>query len=120
MPYLIDSNCVIDHLDGRYESHTLLDRLAPYGITISIVTYMEVYQGVARDPDSEAAEAQFRAFVDSVPVLPFSIAVAERCARLRETLRQQGRRVKGRALDLMIAGTALEYGLTLVTRNWDD
>jgi predicted nucleic acid-binding protein len=28
--------------------------------------------------------------------------------------------VKSRALDLIIAATALEYGLTLVTKNTDD
>ncbi len=51
---------------------------------------------------------------------PLLSCVAERCPLLRETLRSQGRRVNSRALDLMNAATALEHGLTLVTRNVDD
>jgi predicted nucleic acid-binding protein len=46
-----------------------------------------------------------------------SLAVAERCARLREALRTQSKRVNSRALDLIIAATALEYDLTLITEN---
>jgi predicted nucleic acid-binding protein len=46
--------------------------------------------------------------------------VAERCARLRETLRTQKKRVNSRTLDLIIAAIALEYGLTLITKNTED
>jgi predicted nucleic acid-binding protein len=59
-------------------------------------------------------------FLLGVLILPFSFAVAERCARLRETLKSQNKRVNSRALDLIIAATALEYNLTLVTKNTDD
>lgn len=81
---------------------------------------MEIYQGVERAGDPEGAEAELSAFLESVPILPFSPAVARRCARLRESLRRSGRRVNQRALDLIIAATALEHDLTLVTRNQDD
>jgi predicted nucleic acid-binding protein len=46
--------------------------------------------------------------------------VAQRCARLREALRGDRRRVDARAFDLLVAATALEYDLTLVTRNLRD
>jgi len=48
------------------------------------------------------------------------LAVAKRCASLRETLKKQGKRVKARALDLMTAAIALENNLTVVTRNSED
>lgn len=98
----------------------LLDRLAPSGISMSIVPYMEAFQGTLREPDPVASQAQLDILVASVPILPLSDAVARRCARLRETLREQGRRVGSRALDLIVAATALEHELILVTRNVRD
>jgi predicted nucleic acid-binding protein len=55
-----------------------------------------------------------------VPVLPLTPAIAQRCAHLREHLKRQGKRPNRRAFDLIIAGTALEHGLTLVTHNRQD
>ncbi len=84
---------------------------------------MEVYQGVLRSPDPRQAEQRLDAFLTAVPVLPISRAVARRCAQLREVLLQQGRQsgqVRRRALDLLIAATAMEYGCTLVTHNAED
>ena len=120
MPYLVDTDWVIDHLANVPEAVQLLDRLAPEGIAISIITYMEVYQGVLRSSGPEGNQSKLKAFVDTVPVLPLTATVARRCAHLRETLRRQGKRVNARALDLIIAATALEYDLTLVTRNTED
>ena len=39
---------------------------------------------------------------------------------VREDLRRSGRRVRHRLLDLINAATAIEYDLTLVTRNTVD
>lgn len=120
MPYLIDSDQVIDHLANIPTTVELLDKLSNDGVAISIITYMEAFQGIDRSPSPEEANRKFEAFLSGVPVLPFTIAVAQRCARLRETLRGQGKRVNSRALDLINAATALEYNLTLVTRNIED
>jgi tRNA(fMet)-specific endonuclease VapC len=121
MAYLIDSDWVIDHLANVPEATELLEGLAEEGIAISVVTYMEVFQGLLRSPSvQEEAEPRFGAFVEGVPVVPLSLAVARRCARIRQTLRRQRKRVNTRALDLIIAAAALEHDLTLVTRNLED
>ncbi|MGH2354227.1 MAG: type II toxin-antitoxin system VapC family toxin [Chloroflexota bacterium] len=120
MPYLIDTDWLIDYLAGEADAQVLIDPLVPAGIAISIIFYMEAYQGVLRSPDPRQAEARLNAFLQTVPVLPFSVQVAQRCATLREDLRKQGKRVRSRALDLLTAAIALEYDLTLVTRNKDD
>jgi tRNA(fMet)-specific endonuclease VapC len=120
MPYLVDTDWVIDYLAGIAEALDLLGRLADEGIAISVVTYMVIYQGIERTPNPLRTEAAVAAFLEGVPVVPFSLAVARRCARLRERLRREGRRVHARALDLVVAATALEHDLVLVTRNRDD
>lgn len=120
MSYLIDSDIVIDFLGNESYAATLLNELASDAIVISIFTYMEVYQGLLRSEDPEAAHRQSRAFQDQVPVMPFSAACARRCAQLRHDMARNALRTRSRAIDLMNAAIAIEHGLTLVTRNVRD
>lgn len=115
---LIDSDIVIDYVADDFAARQLVDSLFDTGVAISMITYMEVFQGRIRA--SEAERAAYDAFLARVPVLPLSMSVARRCAVLRDTLRSQGKRVRNRALDLLTAATALEHDLTLVTRNIAD
>jgi tRNA(fMet)-specific endonuclease VapC len=119
MRYLIDSDWFIDYLDEVPEAVTLVQSLASDGFAISIITYIEVCQGVFQR-GSVAAEQQLAALLQIIPIVPVSIPVAERCGRTRARMQGQGRRIRARALDLIIAATALEHDLTLVTRNTDD
>ena len=120
MPYLIDTDWFIDYIADEPQAVELLEKLAADGIALSIVSYMESYQGVLRSSGQDEARRRFERILQDVPVLPFSLAVARRCAGLREQLRNAGRRVNQRALDLVIASTAIEHDLSLVTRNTDD
>ena len=80
----------------------------------------EGYQGVVRSPYVKEARAKLQIFRWSVPILPVSLSVAKRCAALREQLKQEQKRVKARALDIMNTAIAIEYDLMLVTRNVED
>jgi tRNA(fMet)-specific endonuclease VapC len=121
MSYLLDTDWLIDFLAGDPAARSLVATILPDGIAISIITYMEIYEGIERSPARRADERSFRAFLSGVPVLPFSRTVARRTARLRAELRRRNPSiVRRRALDVIIAATALTYDLTLVTRNTDD
>jgi predicted nucleic acid-binding protein len=120
VPYLIDSDWLVDYLGNDPAAIAHIDPLIPDGVAISIITYMEAYQGTLRKADPTRAAAELAAFLGQAPVLPLSLEVAQRCAQLREELSRQRKRTRSRALDLLIAATALHYGLTLVTRNRDD
>lgn len=117
MPYLLDTDIIIYQLNGVTAAHSLLQELRSSGIAISAVTYMETVDGLASDPNSVAVRQRFETLVSPIPVLPFSSEEADRCAHLRAALRQQGKRVRPRVLDLMIAATALEHDMALVTNN---
>lgn len=120
MPYLIDTNWLIDQLADKPEAVQLLRRLADEGIAISIVSYMELFQGVVESPDPDAAQRKLSVLLTATPILPFTQEVAETCARIRAELKRRGRRIRPRALDLQIAATAIVSDLTLVTQNMDD
>lgn len=120
MANLLDSDVVIDLLASEPNIVALVRSLAPAGLAMSAVTYMEAYQGVRRGVDPVAEEAALQDLVASFPVLPFTATEARRCALIREELRRQGRRTESRSLDLLVAATAIEAGFVLVTRNTRD
>src|SRR2546423_13796288 len=57
---------------------------------------METYQGVLRTSHPTQAKRQFETLLQTIPVLPFSMSGAKRCAQLREDLRLAGKRVHDR------------------------
>jgi tRNA(fMet)-specific endonuclease VapC len=118
MSYLIDSDWVADYLKGRADARSLLDSLFADGLAISIITYAEVYEGVYYGTQRRRHEEGFRAFVQATSVLSITRAVARRYAVLRGRLQREGQLID--QPDLLIAATALEHDLTLVTRNIRD
>jgi predicted nucleic acid-binding protein len=61
MRYLVDTDWVAEYLVNRERTVTLLDRLAPEGLGISLMTYGAIYEGVLYGRDPARAEAVFRA-----------------------------------------------------------
>lgn len=120
MPYLIDSDIVIDRLSEDAQIVQFLSGIAPLGLAISVVTYMEVYQGIFRVLDPDRLVADLDAFVADAPIPPLTPAAARRCAELRHVLDRRDRRVRTRSLDLVTAAIALEFDHALVTRNHAD
>jgi predicted nucleic acid-binding protein len=117
---LIDSDWTIDYLNRTPDALALFEPLGGEALFISAITYLEAFQGTLRDDNPARAAATLDRFVLAVPVLDVTTAVARRCARLRDDIRRRVRRIDSRAFDLLIAATALEHGLTLVTRNVRD
>lgn len=120
MAYLLDTDWAIDVLEGRLEAHLLFARLLPDGVAVSIITYLEVYEGIRGGRNREEAERVFREFLRGVDVLGINRATARRTADIRVDLRSRKRSINDRAMDLIIAGTAIAHGLVLVSRNSRD
>jgi len=120
MSSLLDTDILRYYLDDVPQAVELVGTLVSDGIALSIISYIELYQGTLQTPDPVQAQDRLEALLTIVPMLPLTPEVARRCARLREQLKRQGKRVRQGGLDLIIAATALEHNLTLVTRNRDD
>lgn len=115
MSYLADTDIVISYLNGRSEAVGLVRRLRLSGLAISLPTYGEVVEGILFSRDPAGREEVFRRFLIGVQVLPFDTDLMRRFAKLRGELRATGQLILD--FDLLIAATAFEYNLTLVTRN---
>jgi predicted nucleic acid-binding protein len=67
----------------------------------------------ARDPAGE--QLRWRQLLRAIDVLDVTAAIADIWAQLRGFLRQRGQTTGDN--DLLIAATALQFGLTVITRN---
>jgi predicted nucleic acid-binding protein len=117
--YLIDTDWIIDVLHGNEAAtQTLLD-LAPDGLTLSLITYGELYEGAHFARDRETALSGLHAFVRGKDILPLTIDIMERFAVVRGQLPRNVRQQVG-DMDLLIAATAIHHDLVLLTRNTRD
>ncbi len=107
----------------RQRNHNLvhwIERVSSQDLFLSVVTVGEIERGIERQRQLDPSFAERLAlWLDAVlrtyegRILPVDISVARRWGRLSQ-------RVGNMGLDLAVAATALEHGLTVATRNISD
>lgn len=120
MRYLLDTTVLIPYLAGDRPEVALVARLSDAGIAVSIISYLEVWQGTIDVSDPGSAQRRVEALFVSIPLLPVDIAVARRSAELRAMIKRQGGNPRRRSFDIVIAATAIEHHMELVTHNTKD
>jgi toxin FitB len=117
--YLLDTMVLSETMKRRPEARVIawLKRVAAADAFISVVSIGEIERGIARarrqsDPFAERLMAWLGQILTAYGdrILVADVAVARRWGRLCEAIGHAG-------TDLLIAATALEHGLTVVTRN---
>ncbi len=122
--FLLDTNIVSELRKGERANGGVRQFAQQHSVDsfhLSVITIMELRMGVLALARKDAAQARtigdwmdnqiLRHFAGRI--LPVSLAIAERCAALHVPDRRQER-------DALIAATALEHGLTVITRNERD
>ena len=109
MPYLIDSDVLIDVSRGKQPAQEYVDWL-PEAWGISQFSALELIVGARDNRDLAAIDA----FLSAFSIIPLRESTGVRAYRLLKTYaKSHGLRV----FDSLVAATAIEEGLTLVTRN---
>ena len=120
--YLLDTNVISETRKVRADSGVIafLSAADAAALFLSVLTLGELRKGVeAKRRSDPVAADRLGAWVDGIEttfadrVLPIDAAVARRWGEL-----SAGRSLP--VIDALIAATAIEYGLTLVTRNTRD
>ncbi|KAM3090011.1 type II toxin-antitoxin system VapC family toxin [Phormidesmis sp. 146-35] len=116
MRYLLDTCVISDFIKGETGTKARLKQTPPVDIAVSAITVMELRYGLALNPQrAQEIEATIASFLASVTILPFSIVEAEQAAQIRAALKSQGQPIG--AYDVLIAATALQQTLLMVTAN---
>jgi len=115
MRYLIDTDWVIHHLNGRLDISQRLQALQPEGLGLSVIVLAELYEGIYYSRDAEQSEQKLNDFLESVILVGMDEETAKIFGRERGRLRAAGMMIGD--MDLLIAATALQYDLTLLTNN---
>lgn len=125
MNYLIDT-CVFSEYKKPYPNQEVLDwldRQPNESLYVSVLTFGELEKGIIRMPES-VRKKNLKIFLVQLieqfgsRTLDLNIATVRRWAALMASLETKGRPLP--MIDSLIAATALENDLTIVTRNEDD
>jgi tRNA(fMet)-specific endonuclease VapC len=118
MKYLADSDYVADYLGARANAIQPLSSFAKDDLSISLITYGEINEGIDFGRDPQKTTDVFQRFLRSVVILPLSLPIMQQFARIRGELRRTGKIIGD--YDILIAATAIQHNLILVTRNIKD
>ena len=123
--YLLDTNVVSEMMRPAPQSRVVacVDSAASAGIGIASVTAWEILNGIGQLQPSERRHSlrnRFLHFLEDLAqgrVFDWTLADAQTCATIMENKRRRGEPLDGHLPDAMIAATALNHRLTLMTRN---
>ena len=84
--YLLDTDWIVDVLNGQEKAiHAVLE-LAPAGLAVSIITYGELCEGAAFAHEPQPALSGLRHFLKGKAILPLTQPIMERFAQIRGSL----------------------------------
>jgi predicted nucleic acid-binding protein len=102
---------VIDFLRRRDYARQLLEDWSSAGfLAVSTLTHLEIYHGMR-----PVEETSTNSFLDGLTSIPVDISIARLAGRMLGGLRTRGTTIG--IADSVIAATALQYGIPLLTNN---
>ncbi len=125
MSYLADTNAVSE-FSKKLPNQKVLDWFAAQAeesLFLSVITIGEIEKGIAKISDP-IGKAKYEIYLENLVlrfdrrILPISLKIGRRWGKLFGTLQKTGRVLPN--WDSLIAATALEHDLTIITRNTDD
>jgi predicted nucleic acid-binding protein len=115
MILLLDTTVLIDVLRAQHNRRLLLGELVAGGhlLATAAINIAEVYAGM-----QSGEQARTEAFLVSLECYPMTGTIARRAGALKNASACKGRTLS--LAEMIVAATALEHGLTLMTDNRKD
>lgn len=115
---ILDSTFINDLVRGRTDADEKLDDLidSKTPIVMSALTVFEV--GIGLRSEAEKHQQHFDATVNRIEVVPLGVAESHTAVSIQHNLLDRGEQIG--EVDVLIAGTAVERGEDVLTRNVDE
>ena len=116
--YLLDTSVVAGYLLARSKAKQLVrPLLTQEEAATSMLVYGEVAEYVKKFADFSAYKASLEALLEQIYPFPLTYAILERYANIRRQLRPLHQDIGD--IDTLIAATAIEHNLTIMTIDRD-
>ena len=115
MSYLIDTDILIYSLKGNSTVTSNFMKHKSIPKSISVVSFGELVFGACKSQHPERNLATIRHLAELFPVIEISRSIMETFGEYKASLQKKGVAVAD--MDLLIAATALNLNMTLVTNN---
>jgi tRNA(fMet)-specific endonuclease VapC len=115
MPYLIDTDIVINSIKGNKKVNQRISEYAAIPKTISIITFGELLYGAKKSIQRDKNTSIIYRLAEIFPIVGITRSTIEAFTDIKIALDLKGERIED--FDLLIAATALSLNYTLVTNN---
>ena len=115
MPYLIDTDIVINSIKGNTKVNQKIGEYAAIPKAISIVTFGELLYGAKKSTQRDKNTSIVYRLAEIFPIVGITRSTIEAFTDIKMALEMKGERIED--FDLLIAATALSLNYTLVTNN---
>jgi len=113
--YLIDRDWIIHYLNGNEKIVEKLIFLKKEGLSISLISLAELYEGTYYSTNPSKNEKILIDFLSGITILGINEEICKIFGRERGRLRKEGKAIGD--FDLLIASTCLHHHLALLTNN---
>jgi predicted nucleic acid-binding protein len=113
--YLIDTDWIIHYLNGSRDIVAKLRSLEKEGLTISVISLAELYEGIYYSTNPDGNKRALDDFLSGVSIIGIEDEICRLFGKERGRLRQVKKMIGD--FDLLIASTCLHHNLTLLTNN---
>lgn len=114
MNYLLDSNILVDILQGKFHLDRKLSEVGWENCCISEISVVELLYGAEISSRREENIAAVEDLISDLRIIPFSVCIKEFC-RQKAFLRKKGQLIED--YDLFIGSTAIALDCILVSEN---
>lgn len=115
MPYLIDTDIIINSIKGNKKVNQRISEYAAIPKAISIITFGELLYGAKKSIQRDKNTSIVYRLAEIFPIVGITRSTIEAFTDVKMALDLKGERIED--FDLLIAATALSLNYTLVTNN---